>query len=516
MSAFRSAAQTARRTVVWLSMQQRMTAIVPLVLIAVFYGFGQAAFLTTAAVFPAGVVIARLVSRRDDGTRDVITGLPAADVAADWLDANLKGRDTFVGMSVLSVSLDEMMMLEDRVSAKMRETILRDIAGRIARLIRTDDLLTRGETSDFLICLNAVSEPETDNTLRLAQRLQATMDAPFSSGAVTVYCTVSVGIAQVRNVAQPAASAIVAAADASLKQAREAGPGCIRLHQPIGTTVAPSADGDLTQEIGTALETGQIVGWYQPQVSTHTGVITGFEALARWEHPSRGLISPGSFIELARRCGLAQRLSEVILTHALSALRAWDKAGLDIPSVAVNFGSDDLRNPRVVDYLRWELDRHDISPERLSIEVLEDVIAERHDDIIARNLRALSDLGCRIELDDFGTGYTSILNIRRFSVSRIKIDRKLVARIDMDTDQRDLVAALLAMSERLKIETLGEGVETAAEHAMLGQMGCDHVQGFALARPMPLGDTFTWILSHRAEVADADVTVHVPTEKRPG
>ena len=303
----------------------------------------------------------------------------------------------------------------------------------------------------------------------------------------------------------------------ALKQARTSGPGCVRLHQPLGAANAGTIDDDLSHQIGEALEAGQIVAWYQPQVSTDTGVISGFEALARRAHPSRGLVSPGSFIDLARRAGLAQRLSEVILTHSLSALRAWDKAGLDIPNVAVNFGSDDLRNPRIVEYLRWELDRHDISPRRLSIEVLEDVIAERHDDIIARNLRALADLGCGIELDDFGTGYTSILNIRRFSVSRIKIDRKLVARIDMDSDQRDLVAALLAMAERLKIATLGEGVETAAEHALLGQMGCDHVQGFALARPMPLGDTFTWILSPRATVADASPpTLTKPHQQKQG
>ena len=516
MSVLARVAHLFHRTSRWLSRGHRATAMVPLVLIAVNAAFGPAAFLTIAGIVPAAIVVLHVIERRGgDGVRDIVTGLPRVEVAHHWLCANLKGRGSAAGMAVMAVSLDEMPKVEEQVSKAMRETMLRDVAGRIGRLIRTDDLLTRGNRSDFLICLNAVSEPESENILQLAQRLQGIMSAPFASGSVTVYCSLSVGVAQVRYLSTSMPENIVAAADAALKQAQSSGPGCYRLHQPIGAVPATTSDDDLTQEFGAALENGQIVGWYQPQISTDTGAITGFEALARWEHPSRGLIAPGSFIDIARRNGLSQRLTEVILTHALSALRAWDKSGLDIPSVAVNFGSEDLRNPGIVDFLRWELDRHDVAPGRLSVEVLEDVIAERHDDIIARNLRALADLGCRIELDDFGTGYTSILNIRRFSVSRIKIDRKLIARIDMDGDQRDLVAALLAMAERLNIETLGEGVETRAEYAMLCQMGCDHVQGFALARPMPLGDSFTWILAHRAEIDDKlPSALRVPTGTR--
>ncbi len=489
-----------RHIAVWMSTAHRAAAIAPLVLLAVFYGLGEMAFLTIAALIPACILILRVAERSQDGIRDSVTGLPVPDVATDWLDANLKGRETTKGMCVVAVSLDDLTMLEDRIGAVMRETVMREVASRIGQLIRSDDLLTRGFRSDFLVCLNAVAEPETENTLRFAQRLQAVMESPVSSGPVSTYCTVSVGIAQVRHVAMKQTEAVIGAAEVAHKQAIEAGPGCVRLHQSKEYKQPNNDGGDLGKQIGHALEKGQIVGWYQPQVSTSTGKITGFESLARWEHPTRGLISPASFIKLAQRAGLSQRLSEVILTHALSSLRGWDKAGLDIPKVSVNFGSDDLRNPRLVDYLRWEMDRFDISPRRLSIEVLEDVIAERHDDIIARNLRALSEIGCPIELDDFGTGYTSILNIRRFSVSRIKIDRKLVARIDQDKDQRDLIAALLAMAERLDIATLGEGVETAAEHALLGQMGCDDVQGFAVARPMPLGDTFNWIRSHRADI----------------
>jgi len=203
---------------------------------------------------------------------------------------------------------------------------------------------------------------------------------------------------------------------------------------------------------------------------------------------------------LIDQLGLSQRLSEVVLTHALSTLRTWDRAALAIPSVSVNYSSDELRNPRLPEFLRWELDRFDLTSDRLTIEVLENVIAESQDNIISRNLRAISNMGCRIDLDDFGTSYTSILNIRKFSVSRLKIDRQLVSRIDADKEQRKLVSALIAMSEQLDIETLAEGVETPEEHSMLSQLGCDHIQGFNLARPMPRGDSLTWIPDYRQDL----------------
>lgn len=135
--------------------------------------------------------------------------------------------------------------------------------------------------------------------------------------------------------------------------------------------------------------------------------------------------------------------------------------------------------------MQWELDRFGLTPDGLTIEVLENGIAESQDDIISRNLRAMAAMGCLIDLDDFGASYTSILNIRKFSVSRLKIDRQLIFRIDADADHRTLVSTLVAMSEQLGIEPLAAGVETPEEHTLLAQLGCDHIQGFNLARLMP-------------------------------
>ena len=149
-----------------------------------------------------------------------------------------------------------------------------------------------------------------------------------------------------------------------------------------------------------------------------------------------------------------------------------------------------------MDRLRWELDRFDIAASRLTVEVLETVIAQTANDTIVRNLRALADMGCLIDLDDFGTGHASIANIKRFSVGRIKIDRSFVTQIDSDTEQQNIVAAILTLAERLELDTLAEGVESAAEEAVLRRLGCRHVQGFAIARPMPFAEIEAWIAGH--------------------
>jgi EAL domain-containing protein (putative c-di-GMP-specific phosphodiesterase class I) len=188
-------------------------------------------------------------------------------------------------------------------------------------------------------------------------------------------------------------------------------------------------------------------------------------------------------------------------SQALSAMRNWEKAGMAVPTVSVNFSSEELRNPKLAERLKWELDRFDLSPDRLTIEVLETVVAETDNDVIVRNIAGLAGLGCGIDLDDFGTGHASIMSIRRFAVSRIKIDRSFVTKVDEDREQQKMITAILSMAERLGLDTVAEGVETIAEHAMLAQLGCGHVQGYSLARPLPIDETMPWMLNHKAKLS---------------
>ncbi|SMX25391.1 Phytochrome-like protein cph2 [Boseongicola aestuarii] len=495
---YKGSRQQARRLVGWITAGYRPIAFIPLLLAATHWAAGEQTMIAVAAVLPAAAVLLSLFPERRFTSQSVFAAPFPIEAAEAWLQGqfSVEGRE-LRQIAVMAIKFDSLDLLEERLGFPMDDTIVEEFSNRLGKILRQGDLIARGKKSDILVCLGGMQAPESENLLHLSRRIQTCLDEPITKGAVRVYCSVTVGIARASQIENLTPSALIRAADCANRSAIQDGPGVVRIYK-TGYGKVPSNDNVLLGEVAAALENGQIIAWYQPQVSTHTGEITGFEALARWEHPTRGLISPASFLGLIDRLGLSQRLSEVVLTHALSTLRTCDRAGFGIPSVSVNYCSDELRNPRLAEFLRWELDRFELTADRLTIEVLENVIAESQDDIISQNLRAISEMGCHIDLDDFGTSYTSIMNIRKFSVSRLKIDRQLISRVDSDAEQRKLVSALLAMAEQLDIETLAEGVETPAEHSMLAQLGCDHIQGFNLARPMPRGDSLTWIADYRS------------------
>ena len=469
---------------------------------------GPAGLIAVSVVLP--LCLAILCLRFDvgqfAGSHLASDEMPQRTRAIAWLDTHLASMNERRRLAVLAVSIDRLDQITDAPDGPPRADVKAQVVENLRTALRKDDLIVSGDVTDFIICLARVRAPQRETVTKLARRLQASVDTPVIRLDQPVFPTLTIGIATSRHAETADGAGLVEAAETAHETAGARGSGAICDNGNAGLG-GQSADGELVAEVARALENGQITAWYQPQLSTDTGEISGMEALARWEHPVRGVISPASFLPLIERAGLSQRLAQVVMTHALSALRTWDRAGLDIPGVGVNFSADELQNPHLTDFIRWELDRFELAPDRLVIEVLESVISEGHDDAVARNLRDISGLGCRIDLDDFGTGFTSIINIRRFNVSRIKIDRRLVTGVDREQDQRDLVAALLAMSDHLKVDTLGEGVETREEHLTLAQLGCGHVQGFAIARPMPLGDTIAWAADHRARI---DAARNVP------
>ena len=202
---------------------------------------------------------------------------------------------------------------------------------------------------------------------------------------------------------------------------------------------------------------------------------------------------------------MMDRLSELMVKEGLKALRYWDDHGLRVPHVGINFSSAELGDPLIVERICDELNEYGIGADRLVIEVLENVVADRSDDIIVRNLSGLAKLGCCIDLDDFGTGHASITSIRRFAIERIKIDGTFVTGIDTDPEQQKMVGAILTMAEKLGVDTLAEGVETDGETAMLRELGCGHMQGYVLARPMPIAETLNWIREQDAQARPGEL-----------
>lgn len=335
-----------------------------------------------------------------------------------------------------------------------------------------------------------------------AQRIRDSLERTVRLEGDSVCLTATIGCCSARQLATGSdGAALLDASFATSDAARQAGPSTIRTWSE-GLGADRAALRFARSELAQALESGEIRPWFQPQLCTSTGRITGVEALARWSHPDRGTILPAHFLEAVESGGHMARLGQVIRAAAFEALKAWDAAGLSIPRVALNLSAEELRDPDFVTTLKWDLDRYDLTGDRLTIEVLETVLAETRDCAVTRTIAALKSIGCRIDLDDFGTGHATIRALQRMPVDRVKIDRSFIARLDREEPQRRMVCGILSLAEQVAIETVAEGVETRAEHALLAQLGCDHVQGFGIARPMPAPQIADWARSHLGNLAD--------------
>ncbi len=485
--------------------QPELMVFLPALTLAGFWYGGEKVLVALAVGVPFFVALARAIRPGTPQIHqlDTLSGLIQRPQLISAMGAILQteaetGRTT----ACLVVLLDEADRLLDRHGRAAKTDVLSQCADRMIGALRGGDIIARIEGGGFAVALAPTRRIDLESMVQIATRLQEAVAVPISLDGLRVHVTASVGFCLSARAPEPGAESLFDAASLAAEDARRNGPAAIRAYAPDMTQKRANRDA-FREELETALDTGQIVPYFQPQVSTETGAITGFEALARWHHPERGLVAPAEFLPLIEEAGLTERLGEVILYHALGALVRWDKAGLAIPAIGINFSGVELRNPKLVDKLKWELDRFDLSPNRLSVEILESVVADADHDVVVTNVAALSRLGCRIELDDFGTGQAAIANIRRFAVSRIKIDRSFIARLDEDRAQQQMVSAILSMAEQLDLDTVAEGVETPRQHAILAQLGCGHVQGFGIARPMPFDDTPEWIRHQQSQAVKA-------------
>jgi EAL domain-containing protein (putative c-di-GMP-specific phosphodiesterase class I) len=372
---------------------------------------------------------------------------------------------------------------------------------QIIQVLRNEDYIGQLAIDRFAICISPVQHLDLELCIQMAGRLQAAIEEPISVDATVIYVSASIGFCQLTRAPGKTASEWMQAANIALREGQRAAPSAIRTFFTQMQHETEYRHG-LRENVTKALENGQFQPWFRPQISTDTGEITGFEALARWTHPTRGIFLPAEFLPAIENAGLLERLAEVMMYHSFATLKAWESAGVIIPQIGVNFAGAELNNPHLIEKIEWELDRFELTSDRLTVELLETVVAGAPDDIITQNINALRKLGCRIDLDDFGTGNTSITSIRRFAVSRIKIDRSFVTKADRDPEQQRMISAILTMAERLGIETFAEGVETVGEHVLLAQLGCDHVQGFGIARTMPFEQTLDWIARHSVKLAN--------------
>ncbi len=484
----------------------QILAFVPAACLAAFWLGGERALIATALGLPlvfaaTGIWGGRSYTARSSGMR------PSGAVPYDVFQTEMQMLNNAVQKSnenaaCIAVALDDYLDLLDLHGRAAANHVNRQVSDRILSVIRSQDIFAQIDQNRFLIGLHPSPHLDLEACIQMSGRIQSAIEEPLMVNGTSVYQSCSIGFCLHSDLREPEAIGWIGAATAALSEAQRSGPSTIRAYS-AATQRRSLVRANLRKEFEAALDNGELRPWFQPQISTDNGNITGFEALARWEHPVKGVLGPQVFLPFAEQADLLERLGQVMRHHAFDAMRAWDRAALIVPRIGINFSSDELRNPGLIDRLKWELDQFDLTPDRLAVEILETVFSRRPDDVITRNVTGMAALGCCIDLDDFGTGHASIASIKRFDVSRIKIDRTFVAKSDQDPSQQQLVSAILTMAERLNLETLAEGVETPGEHALMAQLGSNHVQGFGVARPMPFDQTLDWIAAHRAKLAGA-------------
>ncbi|WP_226622303.1 GGDEF domain-containing phosphodiesterase [Alloyangia pacifica] len=482
-----------------------MLAFLPAISLAGFWLGGELVLLAISLTIPLiyGLLLTSdspAALRRARSGQDLVSMATAQDLAEQSFE---HARDAEMHTACLLLEAEGLDAISRRMGEDVAETLRVLFLHRLRELLRPEDSAMRIGDSRFMALIAPGLRLDLEALLALADRVQRGLEEPAATDTGVHYLSVAVGFCGSSRLRAGSDGAdMLDCAQAALREAIENAPSAIRPWSE-GMRAERRARNALLSEVETALAKGQIQPWYQPQLCTSTGEISGVEALVRWMHPQQGLVPPARFLGALQEAGRMEQLGDAVLHHSLTALRNWDQAGLHIPRVSINFSEMELRNPRLVDRLKWDLDRFGMPASRLGVEVLETVIAESPEGIIARNISALARLGCRIDLDDFGTGHASIGALRRVTVHRLKIDRSFVTRIDRSEDQRRMLAAILGLADRLGLETVAEGVESGGEHALLAQLGCDHAQGFGIARPMPAPQLAEWARAHALRIAEA-------------
>lgn len=384
---------------------------------------------------------------------------------------------------------------------------LQQISARVLRCIKgclseedSEELIFETAPGRYALLPASSGGLSLEAVIKLCKRVQQAVRLP----EMGTQCTLSAGFYIASQNKSPSTDELFAGAGQALAEARQNGPNALRSYCDQHDSDA-NMQGGLLKDLDKAIQNGELRAYFQPQISAHTGAITGFEALVRWQHAERGLIPPMEFLPLLEKSGDIARITELMISQALEAIAHWRMQGYPIPRVGINFSTADLLNPNLVDIITFELERYNLSAEHLSIEVLETVAAGPSDGQIAQTLRELADLGCCIDLDDFGTGYASITSINQLCIERIKIDRSFVTGITTSPEQQKLVSAILTMAEKLGLSTVAEGIESEDERDYLTRLGCLHLQGFGIGRPMPLADAEKWIAAYLAKRAPEQI-----------
>ena len=424
---------------------------------------------------------------------DTLTGLPNRLLFKDrlnqaLLDANRYGRQ----VALMYLDLDRFKRINDTLGHSVGDRLLIAVAERVTTTFRRSDTVGRAGTDseditvarqggdEFTVMLtNVDGAPQVS---RIARRLLTALAVPFGIEGHEIFITGSIGIA-LYPVDGSDTETMQKNADTAMYEAKEHGRNTFQFYTQSMNSLAVQRL-LIENHLNKAIERNELLLYYQPQFDLTSGVISGLEALVRWQHSELGMVSPGEFISLAEESGLIVSIGEWVIREACRQGVAWRRQGLPPVRISVNLSPYQLRDPRLAGIIENALRVYGMDPECLELEITEGAIMKNVESALA-TLNQMRELGVAISIDDFGTGYSSLAQLKRLPMDRLKIDRSFIKDIPQSTDDQAITKVIILIGHNLGMKVLAEGVETRAQMTYLQECGCDEFQGYLFSPPLP-------------------------------
>ena len=430
---------------------------------------------------------------------DPLTDLPNRALFHDrLLQALSEGLRYGEQTALLLLDLDRFKDINDTLGHDAGDALLLEVGRRLLACTRESDTVARLGGDEFALILPRLESSAAATTV--AAKVEAALAHPIVYAGYSVHVEASIGVTVCPGDGKEPGQ-LLKNADIALYQAKAEGRGTYRFFAPEMRWQVERRR-ELEDELRLGLGRGELVPFYQPKVRLADGRLVGIEVLARWRHPSRGIVMPEEFLPVAEEVGLGPVMGELILREAVSQAQAWQAAGLAVGCLAVNLSAPQLRRSGLARTVRAVLAETGFAPESLMVEVTEGVFLGRGVGLIAAELEELHAAGVTVALDDFGTGYASLAHLKRFPIDVLKIDRSFVLDLPHDPEGAAIVRAVIGLGHSLGMGIIAEGVETEEQLAWLRLQGCDYAQGFLFAAPLP-AEAMTAYLARQSGLAPA-------------
>ena len=413
---------------------------------------------------------------------DPLTGLPNRALFLDRLGVALdRSRRNNASIAVLFLDVDNFKQVNDSLGHAAGDRLLSGLADRLQSMLRPMDTVARFGGDEFTFLFEELTSER--EVILIAERIGRAVRLPMHLEEADTTVTVSIGISIVTDPTMPAET-VIREADAAMYRAKQLGRSRYELFDEISRQRAVDRlelEGALRQ----ALERSELRVHFQPELSFETGAlrVTGLEALLRWEHPSRGMLAPSEFLELAEDSGLMLEIGQYVLAHSLDQLLIWREHRPDL-TITINVSARQLEDMSFVTILAGQLTAAGVDPDAVCLDITERA-ASRNPDVSVRAVQALKALGVKIAIDDFGTGPSSLSNLKQLAIDSIKIHESLVGGLGREPGEAPLVRGVIELGHALGVEVVAEGVENDAQLDQLRALGCDGAHGFLLGRPVP-------------------------------